>query len=65
MGFGDKIRGAIEDATGMGAISKALSPNGSSGIDRAMAAHADKEHPVASPPMFPPKPKFNPNPPGK
>jgi hypothetical protein len=29
-----------------------------------MAAHADKEHPVASPPMFPPKPK-NPNPPGK
>jgi hypothetical protein len=64
MGFGDKIRGAIEDATGMSAISKALTSNGSSGIDRAMAAHADKEHPV-SPPLFPSRPKANPITPGK
>lgn len=64
MGLGDKIRGAIEEATGMGAISKALggTTGTTSGIDRAMQAHADQQHPV-SPPMFPPKPKFNPNPP--
>jgi hypothetical protein len=33
-----------------------------SGLDRAMQSHADQQHPV-SPPDFPAKPKFNPNPP--
>lgn len=61
MGLGDKIRGAIETAIGAAPVNKALGTT--SGLDAAMQAHADEKHPVASPPMFPPKPKYNPNPP--
>lgn len=66
MGFGDKIRDAINNATGANAIAKAMTPSDghtTSGLDRAMQQHADQQHPVASPPPFPPKPKYNPNPP--
>lgn len=51
-GIGDKIRGAIMGAVpGANQISKALGGNDghtTSGIDSAMQAHANKEHPVGN-----------------
>lgn len=52
MGFGDALRDGILNATGLAPVKKAIdgatSPGTTSGIDAAMQAHADQQHPVGA-----------------
>lgn len=64
MGLRDSILGLIpgDAANKVSAAMNNATAGTTSGLDKAMQAHADEKHPV-SPPQFYPKPKSNPNPP--